>query len=264
MGMILSHYESKEKGFYMSENPYKNMDTIQLIMMAKAGDRLAQSGIVENNIGLVWSIVRRFQNRGYETDDIFQIGCIGLIKAITKFDTTYDVKFSTYAVPMIIGEIKRFLRDDGIIKVSRSLKEISNKARITKEVMSKELGHEPTIGEIAERLNISTEELVMAIEAGYAPESLFNPVGEGDNSSLMLIDKINDDCNDNETDIIDKIALKQVLDTLKPRERQIIILRYFKEKTQMQIANLLGISQVQVSRIEKKILEDMRNRINSI
>jgi len=246
----------------MSDNPYKNIDTIQLIMMAKAGDKGAQGVLVENNVGLVWSIVRRFQNRGHETEDLFQIGCIGLIKAINKFDTTFEVKFSTYAVPMIIGEIKRFLRDDGIIKVSRSLKEVSSKVRITKEIMSKELGREPSISEMADRLDISSEELVMAVEAGYAPESLFNPVGEGDNSSLMLIDKLNDDCNDKETDIIDKITLKQVLDTLKPREKQIIVLRYFKEKTQVQIAKLLGISQVQVSRIEKKILEDMRNRIN--
>lgn len=246
----------------MSENPYDGLDAIQLIIMAREGDKLAQNLLVEKNIGLVWSIVRRFQNRGYETDDLFQIGCIGLIKAISKFDISFDVKFSTYAVPMIIGEIKRFLRDDGIIKVSRSLKEASNKARIAKEVMSKELGREPTIGEIAERLNIPVEELVMAVEAGHAPESLFNPVGDGDNSSLLLIDKLYDDCNDNETDIIDKIALRQVMDTLRPREKQIIILRYFKEKTQVQIAKMLGISQVQVSRIEKKILEDIRERID--
>ncbi|MEN6313569.1 MAG: RNA polymerase sporulation sigma factor SigF [Clostridiaceae bacterium] len=246
----------------MRDNPYKNIDTIQLITMAKAGDKAAQSVLVENNIGLVWSIVRRFQNRGHEIEDLFQIGCIGLIKAINKFDTTFEVKFSTYAVPMIIGEIKRFLRDDGMIKVSRSLKEVSNKVRVTKEIMSKELGREPSISEMAERLDISSEELVMAVEAGYTPESLFNPVGEGDNSSLMLIDKLDDECNDKETDIIDKIALRQVLDTLKPREKQIIVLRYFKEKTQVQIAKLLGISQVQVSRIEKKILEDMKNRIN--
>jgi RNA polymerase sporulation-specific sigma factor len=230
--------------------------------MAKSGDKLAQTVLVENNIGLVWSIVRRFQNRGHETEDLFQIGSIGLIKAINKFDPTFDVRFSTYAVPMIIGEIKRFLRDDGIIKVSRSLKETSNKARITKEVMTRELGREPTIGEIAQRLELSMEELVMAVEASYSPESLFNPLNEGDNSPLMLIDKLNDQCNEDETDIIDKIALKQVLDTLKPREKQIIVLRYFKEKTQVQIANMLGISQVQVSRIEKKILEDIRLKIN--
>lgn len=255
---------AKRKVFGMCDNPYKNIDTIKLIEKVKNGDKGAQDILVGNNIGLVWSIVRRFQNRGHETEDLFQIGCIGLIKAINKFDTTYEVKFSTYAVPMIIGEIKRFLRDDGIIKVSRSLKEISNKARITKEVMSKELGREPTISEMSERLDISNEELVMAVEAGYTPESLFNPVGagDGDNSSLMLIDKINAQSSDKETDIIDRIALKQVLETLKPREKQIIVLRYFKEKTQMQIAGMLGISQVQVSRIEKKILEEMRNRIN--
>lgn len=246
----------------MSGNPYEGIDTIQLIIMAREGDKLAQSIIVEKNIGLVWSIVRRFLNRGHETDDLFQIGCIGLIKAISKFDTSFDVKFSTYAVPMIIGEIKRFLRDDGIIKVSRSLKEASNKARVAKEVMSKELGREPTIGEIAERLDIPVEELVMAVEAGHTPESLFNPVGDGENTSLLLIDKLNDGYNDDETDIIDKIALRQVMDTLKPREKQIIILRYFKEKTQVQIAKMLGISQVQVSRIEKKILEDIRDRID--
>jgi len=246
----------------MSEKPYEGIDTRQLILKAKEGDKSAQNILVENNIGLVWSIVRRFQNRGHETDDLFQIGCIGLIKAINKFDTSFDVRFSTYAVPMIIGEIKRFLRDDGIIKVSRSLKEISNKAHIAKEVMSKELGREPTINEMAQRLEISTEELVMAVEAGHTPESLYNPVGDGDHSSLMLIDKLDDNLNDDEADIIDKIALKQVMDTLKPREKQIIILRYFKEQTQVQIAKMLGISQVQVSRIERKILDDIRNRIN--
>jgi RNA polymerase sporulation-specific sigma factor len=246
----------------MNENSERDINNAELMARAKAGDKQAQEMLVENNVGLVWSIVRRFQNRGHEIDDLFQIGCIGLIKSINKFDSSFDVRFSTYAVPMIIGEIKRFLRDDGIIKVSRSLKETSNKARITREVMSKELGREPTINEMAQRLNISTEELVMAVEAGYSPESLFNAVGDGDSSQLLLIDRINDECNDNETDIIDKIALRQVLDTLKPREKQIIILRYFKEKTQVQIAKQLGISQVQVSRIEKKILEEIKNRIN--
>lgn len=246
----------------MEENSGRDINNAELIAKAKAGDKQAQATLVENNVGLVWSIVRRFQNRGHEIDDLFQIGCIGLIKSINKFDSSFDVRFSTYAVPMIIGEIKRFLRDDGIIKVSRSLKETSNKARITREVMSKELGREPTINEMAQRLNISTEELVMAVEAGYSPESLFNTVGDSDSSQLLLIDRLNDECNDNETDIIDKIALRQVLDTLKPREKQIIILRYFKEKTQVQIARHLGISQVQVSRIEKKILEEIKNRIN--
>lgn len=237
-------------------------DMMEMIRKAKSGDKKAQSVLVENNVGLVWSIVRRFQNRGYELDDLFQIGCIGLIKAIKKFDYNFEVRFSTYAVPMIIGEIKRFIRDDGIIKVSRSLKEMANKARITKEIMSKELGREPTINEMAERLDISTEELVMALEAGYAPESLYSAVAEGDSSPVLLIDRIDGDAGSDELDLIDKIALRQILESLNPRERQIIVLRYFKEKTQLQIANLLGISQVQVSRIEKKILQDIRNKIN--
>lgn len=239
------------------------INSFELIKKAKDGDKIAQATLVEKNIGLVWSIIKRFQNRGYESDDLFQIGCIGLIKAINKFDSNFNVRFSTYAVPMIIGEIKRFIRDDGIIKVSRSLKEIANKARITKEIMSKELGREPTINEISGRINISPEELVMSIEAGCAPESLFSTIGDGDNSQMLLIDKIDSEGNNNEMDLIDKIALRQVVDDLNPREKQIIILRYFKEKTQFQIAKLLGISQVQVSRIEKRILEDIRKKINS-
>ncbi|MCX8129263.1 MAG: RNA polymerase sporulation sigma factor SigF [Clostridia bacterium] len=242
-------------------NEYTEENALELIKNAKTGDKDAQSLLVEKNVGLVWSIVKRFQNRGYETDDIFQIGCIGLIKAIKKFDSSFDVKFSTYAVPMIIGEIKRFIRDDGIIKVSRSLKEMSNKARVTKEIMSKELGREPSINEMAARLEISPEDLVMAIESGCSPESLYSTIGEGDNSPVLLIDRINGETNNNEVDIIDKIALRQVLETLGPREKQIIILRYFKEKTQFQIASMLGISQVQVSRIEKKILEEIRKKI---
>lgn len=240
----------------------KDSETQNLIDRAKAGDKEAQSILVERNVGLVWSIVRRFQNRGYETDDLFQIGCIGLIKAINKFDNSFDVKLSTYAVPMIIGEIKRFIRDDGIIKVSRSLKETSNKARVAKEVMSKELGREPTISEMAERLNIPAEDLVMALEASYSPESLYNTIGESDNSPILLIDRINDE-GGSEVDLIDKIAVRQILETLKPREKQIIILRYFKEKTQIQIAKMLGISQVQVSRIEKKILQEIKKKISS-
>ncbi|RCX11277.1 RNA polymerase sigma (RpoX/SigF) subunit [Anaerobacterium chartisolvens] len=243
---------------------YSEEDVLELIKRTKEGDKDAQAFLVEKNIGLVWSIVKRFQNRGYETEDIFQIGCIGLIKAINKFNQSFEVKFSTYAVPMIIGEIKRFIRDDGIIKVSRSLKEISNKARVTKEIMSKELGREPSISEMSIRLNIPAEELVMAMEAGCSPESLYSTVGEGDNSPMLLIDRINGEANNNEVELIDKLALRQILDTLGPREKQIIILRYFKEKTQFQIAKLLGISQVQVSRIEKRILQEIRKKINCV
>lgn len=240
---------------------YSDEQVYHLLDLVKAGDKKAQALLVEKNIGLVWSMVKRFQNRGYESDDIFQIGCIGLIKAIDKFDRKFEVKFSTYAVPMIVGEIKRFLRDDGMIKVSRSLKETASKSRVVRELMSKELGREPTVHEMAERMGLNPEDLVMAIEAGYAPESLYASAGDGENSQILLIDRIQGGGSGNEAEIIDKIALKQVLDTLQPRERQIIILRYFKGKTQIQIAKHLGISQVQVSRIEKRILEEIRRKI---
>lgn len=242
----------------MNESLHLNM--LDLIKKSKAGDREAQTVIVEKNIGLVWSIVKRFQNRGYDTDDLFQIGCIGLIKSIQKFDLSFDVKFSTYAVPMIIGEIKRFLRDDGIIKVSRSLKETANKVRGVKEILTNELGREPTLSEISERLDISPEDIVVAMEAGCTPESLHSTVNEGDSSAILLMDKIgnSESC---ESEIVDKITLMQVLKELDERERKIIFLRYFKEKTQVQIAKILGISQVQVSRIEKKILQGLKEKI---
>lgn len=246
-------------------NEYERIDNDELLNRIRKGDEKARAAIVENNLGLVWSIVRRFQNRGHETDDLFQIGCIGLIKAVNKFDPSYNVKFSTYAVPMIIGEIKRFLRDDGIIKVSRSMKELSNRVRILKEEMTKELGKEPTINELAERLDMKPEDLVMAIESSYMPESLYNEYDPGDADSLStpLIDRLEGNGEDAGYSIVDRIALKQILDTLEPRERQIIVLRYFKEKTQMQVAEMLGISQVQVSRIERKIINEMRRKINA-
>jgi RNA polymerase sporulation-specific sigma factor len=247
----------------MSSYIENDNEVYKLIKEAKDGSREAQNILVEKNVGLVWSIVRRFQNRGYDPEDLFQIGCIGLIKSISKFDDSFNVRFSTYAVPMIIGEIKRFIRDDGIIKVSRSLKELSNKVRITKEIMCKEMGREPSINEMAQRMDIPAEELVMAVEAGYSPESLYSTIGENDSSGMHLIDRIDSSRSESEIDMVDKIALREVIDTLKPRERQIIILRYFKEKTQVQIADLLGISQVQVSRIEKKILQDIRKKIIS-
>jgi RNA polymerase sporulation-specific sigma factor len=188
---------------------------------------------------------------------------MGLIKAVNKYDPSYNVKFSTYAVPMIMGEIKRFLRDDGIIKVSRSLKELSNKARILKEEMTMELGREPSVNEMAERLGMEPEDLVMAIESSYTPESLYSEVTDGDRVPTPLIDRIEGGYEDTDYSRVDRIALKQVLETLKPRERQIIVLRYFKEKTQVQVAEMLGISQVQVSRIEKRIINEMRKQINA-
>lgn len=238
-----------------------NEDIESLIEKAKNGDDDAQRIIVEENIGLVWSAVRRFYNRGHETEDLFQIGCIGLIKAIKKFDTSFDVKFSTYAVPMIIGEIKRFIRDDGIIKVSRSVKELGIKAMAVREAMIKEKNAEPGVKEIAERLKVTPEELATALEAGIRPESIYSSAGDGESDRKALVDKI--ECgHDYENEIVNRVLVRELMDCFDEREKSIIVMRYFKQKTQAQIAEILGISQVQVSRLEKKVLTMMRNHIS--
>lgn len=249
-------YENQKEGVERMEK------TVELIKKAQAGDKVARDQLVEGNIGLVWSIVKRFKNRGHELEDLFQIGSIGLIKSIDKFDLSYDVRFSTYAVPMIMGEIKRFLRDDGMIKVSRSLKEIAQKARIEKEKMTKDRGREPTIQELADIMDVPVEDLVMALEAGADVESLYSTIHQGDGNPIFLIDKLEQKI-DEENTMIDMIALRQMIEKLEPKEREIIFMRYFKDKTQSEIAKMIGISQVQVSRIEKRILIQMREMFGS-
>lgn len=239
-----------------------NKNIEELLKAAKNGDISAQNAIVEENMGLVRSMVKRFLNRGHEPEDLFQIGCIGLIKAIQKFDLSFNVKFSTYAVPMIMGEIKRFIRDDGIIKVSRSLKELAIKAMSLQETIIKECDREPTVKELAQRLGVSPEELATAMEAGIKPESLYATTADDGKEGKALIDKIESKI-DHEGEIVDRLLVRQLLETLDERAQKIIILRYFKQKTQSCIAEMLGISQVQVSRIEKKVLEAMRNMINN-
>lgn len=234
--------------------------TMDLIIKAQKGDREAKDKLVKHNIGLIKSVLRGFMNRGYEVDDLFQIGSIGLLKAIDKFDISYDVKFSTYAVPMIAGEIKRFLRDDGIIKVSRSLKQTANKVKYTQEMLSKKLGREPTIQEVSDILNIDREEIVMALESSYQPDYLYDVVHQNEGNPLFLIDKISLE-DDSEKDILDRIVLQELLNELKERDRQVIVLRYFQDKTQVEVASILGISQVQVSRIEKRIIKEMKKKL---
>lgn len=236
------------------------MDTLELIRLSQQGDKEARNRVVTENVGLVWSIVRRFLGRGHEAEDLFQIGTIGLMKAIDKFDLTYEVRFSTYAVPMITGEIKRFLRDDGMIKVSRSLKETAAKIRLVREELESKYGREPTIEDIGKVLELAKEEIVLALESGAEVESLYKTIYQGDGNAIFLIDKIeqSDDESDN---MINHIALKEVMETLDDKEKNIITLRYFKEKTQTEIAQQLGISQVQVSRLERKILKTMRERM---
>lgn len=243
------------------EQPFlKDHEVKELIKKSQDGDQSARDIIVQKNMRLVWSVVQRFLNRGYEPDDLFQIGSIGLLKSVDKFDLTYDVKFSTYAVPMIIGEIQRFIRDDGTVKVSRSLKEMGNKIRKAKDELSKNFGRVPTVSELAEHLEYSVEEVIMAQEASRAPSSIHETVYENDGDPITLLDQIADN-TDNKW--FDKIALKEAIRELDDRERLIVYLRYYKDQTQSEVADRLGISQVQVSRLEKKILQTMKDHMHT-
>ena len=234
--------------------------TIVLIQKSHEGDKDARARLVEENTGLVWCVVKRFYNRGVEMEDLFQIGTIGLLKAIDKFDLNYDVKFSTYAVPMITGEIKRFLRDDGMIKVSRSLKELSYKAYLCREKLQERFGREPSVTELAGELGVEPEELMAALDASSEVESLHKPIYQSDGQEVSLMDRLPWRAEPEE-EILDHLLLKELLGGLEKEERQLIYLRYFADRTQAQAGKELGISQVQVSRLEKKILKSMREQI---
>lgn len=235
-------------------------DTLTLLKRAHDGDKEARELLVQENLGLVWSIVRRFKNRGVEQEDLFQIGSIGLLKAIDKFDLSYEVRFSTYAVPMIAGEIKRFLRDDGMLKVSRTLKETASRALRARERLEAENGREPALAEIAAELAMSTEEVVLALESGSQVESLQKTIYQGDGGDISLMDRIEEKTDRNEA-VLNRILLEEILGALTPEERKLIYLRYYQEKTQTEIAGRLGISQVQVSRLEKRILKTLRGKL---
>lgn len=238
-------------------------ETLELIeKVQKENDEEAKEILIKNNLGLVRSVISKFSNIGYERDDLFQLGSIGLIKSIYKFDPKFNVKFSTYAVPMILGEIKRYLRDDGMVKVSRSLKQTAIKAKSQTEILTKKLGREPTIDEIAHELDIEKEDLVMAMEANFSVEYLHGVIHEEEGSPICLIDKISLKGESEEEKVIDNLLLKQILNKLEKRERQIIVLRYFEDKTQSEIGDILNISQVQVSRIEKKVLSKLKSYIS--
>ena len=241
------------------------MENIALIELAHKGDKEARDRLVQENMGLIWSIVRRFGNRGYEQEDLFQIGCIGLIKAIDKFDNAFEVKFSTYAVPLIMGEIKRFMRDDGMIKVSRSVKENSWKIRRTSLEMAQSLGREPTIEEISRKMEIPVQDIVVAMESLTEVESIYRSVYQSDGSEVYLIDKIpNEKAGEEQTEkILNNLLLEQVISGLDDNEKNLLNLRYFQNKTQTEVAKRLGISQVQVSRLEKKLLCKMRKEMIS-
>lgn len=234
--------------------------TLALIKQAHEGDKAAREQLVEENMGLVFTIVKRFAGRGTETEDLVQIGSIGLLKAIDHFDLNFDVKFSTYAVPMITGEIKRFLRDDGMLKVSRILKETAYKSSLAREMLEKSLGREPTLEEIEREAGIAKEEIVLAMEAAAEVESLQKPVYQSDGTALYLEDRIEEKENQNEK-ILNQLLLQHLLGILEEKERLLIELRYFQEKTQSEIADRLSMTQVQVSRMEKKIIQKMRAEV---
>ena len=231
--------------------------TLALLRRAHEGDKAARDTLVEENLGLVWSIVRRFTGRGVEAEDLFQIGSIGLLKAIDKFDPGYEVQFSTYAVPMIIGEIRRYLRDNSPMRVSRSLRDTAYKAIYAKEGYIRQHMKEPTVQEIADEIGISKEDVVYALDAIQMPVSLHEPVYSDGGDTLYVMDQVSDKKN-KEENWVEELSLEAAMERLNERERYIITLRFFEGKTQMEVAEQINISQAQVSRLEKNALKIMR------
>ena len=232
--------------------------TMELIPLAKGGDVEAMEELVRCNMALARSIVKKYVNRGVEYDDLYQIGSMGLVKAVKNFDPAYNVRFSTYAVPMIAGEIKRYLRDDGMIKVSRSLKELAGKAAAAQVELSSRLGRDPGIQELAEYMGENPEDISMAMDASRPHISIYEPV-YGDEGDALVMDKLTGS-SDGDDDALDRILLQQLMSILEPREQKIRMLRYFRDKTQSEIAVSMGISQVQVSRLESRIMKKLRER----
>ena len=237
--------------------------TMELLLRAKNGDKEAGELLVQENLGLVGSVVKRFENRGYDRDDLFQIGAIGLMKAIEKFDFSYEVRFSTYAVPLVTGEIRRFLRDDGMMKVSRSIKESGWRVKKSREKLEQKLGRSVTMQELADDTGLSKEEIALAIDATEEVTSIYQTIYQSDGSELYLVDKVADDAPEEE-ELLNRLTVQQLIGMLDPKEQQIIRLRYFEGKTQCNVADTMGMTQVQVSRLEKKILQKMRTMCGKI
>ena len=233
------------------------MDTPELIRLAREGDEKAREELVQSNTGLIWSVAKRFLGRGTEGEDLYQLGCLGFLKAVDGFDLDYGTQFSTYAVPKIAGEIRRFLRDDGTVKVSRSLKERSATIKIVRSRLTAALGREPTVGEIANQTGFSPEEIALAESATAATESIQRQTGE---EGFSLEDVLTD--TESEEKMVERIALRQAIDSLPQREQTVIRLRYFHGLTQQRVAKVLDVSQVQVSRIEKKAISMLRGMLD--
>lgn len=235
-----------------------------LIGRAQAGEKEAREVLIEQNLGLVRHIVKRFTGRGYDAEDLFQIGVIGLIKSIDKFNTSYDVKFSTYAVPLITGEIKRFIRDDGMVKVSRTLKENAMRVKYARERLNNQLSREPTLEEVAGEAALSVEEVVLAMDASVQVESIYKSVYQNDGSEIFMVDQLADEKQDEQEAVLNHLVVRQLINGLPQKEQKLIRLRYYQDKTQTEVAKVLGISQVQVSRLEKKILLGMRQKMADV
>ncbi len=233
-------------------------EKMRLLKLAKEGDQNARDQLIQGNLRLVLSVIQKFTNRGESLDDLFQIGCIGLIKSIDNFDISQNVRFSTYAVPMIIGEIRRYLRDNSSVRISRSMRDIAYKAIQIKERMINENNKEPTIEEIAEEMEVPSENIVLALESIVEPVSLYEPVFSDGNDTVYVMDQIGDKNDDNNW--LDEIALKQSIKDLNKREKQILSLRFLKGKTQMEVASEIGISQAQVSRLEKGAMKKVKKQ----
>ena len=238
---------------------HQEMDT--LLRLAKAGDKRARERLIEGNLRLVLSVIQRFEKRGESPDDLFQVGCIGLMKAIANFDPDKQVKFSTYGVPMIAGEVRRYLRDNSAIRVSRSIRDVAYRVLQCKEAMVPRLGREPTLEEIAKELELTVEEVSQAMDAVCAPVSLYDPVYADGGDPLTVMDQVRDTKN-TEPNWMERIALRDAYRNLGSREKQILSLRFYDGKTQMEVANVLGISQAQVSRLEKAAIGTMRKNIS--
>ena len=238
----------------------KNEEMVQLLHRAKQGDEAARQQLVEGNLRLVLSVIQRFMGRGENPDDLFQVGCIGLIKAISNFDDTRDVKFSTYGVPMISGEVRRFLRDNSSIRVSRSMRDTAYKVMQCKETMMAGSQKEPSLEEIASRLDLPLEEVVFAMDAISAPVSLYEPVYSDGGDPLTVMDQVRDEKNTDEK-WLEQIALREAINKLSEREKRILAMRFYDGKTQMEVSGEIGISQAQVSRLEKGAIEQIRKSI---
>ncbi len=236
-------------------------DKSQLLLQTKNGDLKAREALINGNLRLVLSVIQTFKNRNENADDLFQVGCVGLIKAIDNFDPTLDVKFSTYAVPMIIGELRRYLRDYNPIRIPRSLRDVAYKALKAKEALSTKLSRDPTIEEISNEINIDSKKVTEALEALLEPVSLYEPVYSDNGDSLFVLDQISD-TNSNDEAWIENIAIRNAIKKLNERERKILLLRFYVGKTQTEVSNEIGISQAQVSRLEKCALEKMRKQMS--